>query len=107
MTTNSNFCAKQLSVSGVGLDANVMSPAIFSNNVHVENRHQAVPRLLKNLIIVCAIKNQKSRLKLLSTLKNRQLNLHRHNASFDVLNDPMQPSVVNVDVGNLHACPVG
>jgi hypothetical protein len=71
--------------------------------VHIENGDKTVPRLLKYLIIVCVVKYQTSRLKLLATIKNRQLDLHRHSVSLDVFDNSMKLGVVNVDVGNFRA----
>ncbi len=79
---------------------------MLANNVHIQNSNKAVPGLLKNLIIVSVIKNQKSRLLLLAPLQNRQINLERHRPLLDVFDDSMKLRVVNVDVRNLHACNV-
>ena len=104
MVTLNNFdsTAKQLSVSGVGLNPHLTNASLLTDNVHIENGDKTVPRLLKYLIIVCS-KYQTSRLKLLATIKNRQLDLHRHSVSLDVFDNSMKLGVVNVDVGNFHA----
>jgi hypothetical protein len=103
---NSDARTEKLSVSSVGLNPHLSASTVLANDVHIQNRDKAVPGLLKNLIIVSVIKNQKSRLLLLASLQNRQINLKRHRLLLDVFDDSMKLRVVNVDVGNLHACNV-
>jgi hypothetical protein len=103
MVTDSHTCAKHLSVSGVGLNTHPPPTAMFANNMHVQDRHKSPPRLLENLIIVCIVEDEKSRLLLFIPLKYRQVNFHRHGVGLNVLDNAMKLSVVNVNVRNLHA----
>jgi len=108
MVTNSHSCAKYLSVSGVSLNTHPPPTALLANNMHVQNRHKSLlPCLLENLIIVCIVEDEKSRLLLFIPLKYRQVNFHRHGVGLNVLDNAMKLSVVDVNVGNLHAFRLG
>src|SRR5438552_2132420 len=102
MITHSDPCAKQLSVSGVGLDTNLTPTPLLTDHMHVKNGHKSVPSLLGYLIIVCIVKNQKTRLLLLVSLKYRQINFHRQGVGLNVLDDSVKLGIVNVNVRNLH-----
>ena len=95
---NPDSTAKQLPVSGVGLNPHLAVSSRLTDNVHIKNGDKTVPRLLKYPVIVCVVKHQTSQLKLLPTLKNRKLYLKTHGVGFDVFDDSVKLCVVNVDV---------
>src|SRR5438128_13290 len=76
---------------------------VFYGLTPPKNRHKSLPRLLENLIIVCIVEDEESRLLLFAPLKYRQVNFHRHGVGLNVLDNAMKLSVVNVNVRNFHA----
>ncbi len=100
MVKHSHACAKQLSVSGVGLEANPLPSSLLADNLHVENRRAALKRPFENLVAVNIIKNDNPGCKLVAVRTHRQLNLHRQRAALGFLDDSKQPTSLCGLTGN-------
>ena len=103
MLPHSDSGAIQFLESRVGLNSHMIPPSLPAYDVHVEDGHEAVPRLFKNLVIVCVVENQKPRFLLLIAFKDRQLDHQSQCVGLYVLYDSMKLRVVNVYFGDLHA----
>ena len=78
----------------------------ISKDLHVENGRDAVKRSIENLITMNVLKDEQSRNEIIALGTRWQLDLHRQRVVLCILDDAKQPTVVNVDVGQVHGCSV-
>ena len=94
--------AEQLPISRVGIDADPPPSSLLPNHAQVENCWATLERPVENLIAVHILENESSRKQVVAPFVFRQFDLHSQGVAFGILDDPKQPPVVNVDVGDFH-----